>query len=446
MIESVSEDLQAVIISSLMKDTYLFSKVHKLFDLSFFDDFRYRIIYKTILYHYSKYGNVPSVSALLDEVSMQSTSAVGDISAIRAEIMRLSAQPEESEEYILDKITAFLRTRSIQNTLSKYLPKIKNGDEFSLEMLGRDLSDAVDIDFSRNEALELDDIQNLGEFRRLAVGSNSDPTIIKSSFPEINKALMFGGYKYGDLVAFIAAPGTGKSQTLVNEGVSASYQGFEVLHLFIGDMSVYDGWIRYASNISKVPQNTIVEMGLNDQADLVAKNNLSGVFSRVTMKAYPSESLDTNQLIRDIHSLQSKLSKHFDVIVVDYPDNLIGESDNMYLSGGTIYNKLSGLAQRNRSVVLVASQPKITYYGWEIIPLEGAAESSKKQQNLDLMVTLGKLYRDSTVMTGFIAKNRRGQVGNIFRIRTEFEVASMHQISEIEYAQAVGNHEGGDNK
>ena len=59
--------------------------------------------------------------------------------------------------------------------------------------------------------------------------------------------------------------------------------------------------------------------------------------------------------------------------------------------------------------------------------------SSKKQQNIDLMVTFGKPYRDFPYLTGFIPKCRRGEVGRKFRVKTEFERMHAEEISEVQY-------------
>ena len=58
------------------------------------------------------------------------------------------------------------------------------------------------------------------------------------------------------------------------------------------------------------------------------------------------------------------------------------------------------------------------------------------------MVTLGKPINDCPLLTGFLAKVRRGTVGGIFRCKTEFEHASMDQISEMEYFQIKADYDG----
>lgn len=428
----ITEELQSLVLSSIIKNTYFYSKVNKLLKSQFFSNINYRIILEKVKYHYNKYGNVPTQQALL--TYLNDIDDVVDKSALKLDAINLyTVSDDESEDYLIDKITNFIKISNIQDVISSYLPKIKSGEEVSIEKLGTELSKSVDIDVDSQSSLTLSNFQQLEEARKNAIGNNSDPTIIKSSLEPINHSLMFGGYKYGDLVAFVAAPGTGKTSILVNEGAAAAKQGKEVLHLFIGDMNNYDGWIRYCSCLTNVPQMDLVAMGLEQQIQFIKDYNKMGYMSHITVKDVPAESTTVDQLLKTIKELQRKNKVKYDMIIVDYPENLVGEGDNMYLSSGTIYNKLSGFGAKNRSVMLVASQPKISYYSSEIIPLEGAAESSKKQQNIDLMVTFGKPYRDFQYLTGFIPKCRRGEVGRKFRVRTEFERMHAEEVSEVQY-------------
>ena len=90
-------------------------------------------------------------------------------------------------------------------------------------------------------------------------------------------------------------------------------------------------------------------------------------------------------------------------------------------------------AVANKSVVFIVAQPKTTYWSNEIIPLEAAAESSKKQKIIDLMITMGKPSRSSSVGSIFIAKNRRGEVGNTFRVKIDGSTTKIEHISQEEY-------------
>ena len=255
---------------------------------------------------------------------------------------------------------------------------------------------------------------------------------IINSGPYNNFAIDVGD-ESGIFVHNCAAPGVGKTMFMVNEGANASIQGFKVLHLFLGDMKEYDGFVRYTSRYTQIPQDDIVAMPIDQQQALIRKFNLQGFFSNVVVAAYAAGEITIEEMVQEVYRLQDENHMHFDMILVDYADNLIPDSDMMYESGGNIYNKLSLLSSKNRSVILVGSQPKPSYWGEEIIPKEAAAESSRKQHVIDVMITMGMTSKGSTVGSLFLPKVRRGVEGKIIRIKTYFEKAYLEAIPETDY-------------
>lgn len=440
-----SSELQEIVLSSLVKDYYILGKVKNDIKISFFDKSQYKLIYKSLLYYYNKYSQVPSLQALIITLNDLYTTDYGDKQDIVNELVRLYNLPINNEDFVVDQITKFIKRSRVEHVLNNYLPKLKNGEHVSTDQLGEDLSNSISIDLRKRNPFRLSDTVNFSEVRKDSIGSESNPTIIKSKFSSINNSLLFKGYKYGDIIVVVAKPGSGKTMFMVNELSNAAMLGFNVLHLFIGDMTKYDGWVRYTSNIIGTPQEDIVSMPEVDQINLVRKCNYNGHFDRIAVESYSAGEVTINQLCDDIVKIQDKLKMHFDVIAIDYPDNLIKESDMMYESGGEIYNKISWLARRNRSVIFVGSQPKQSYWNSEIIPIDGCAESSKKQHVVDLMITLGKPTADSPLLTVFLPKVRRGTVGVIFRTKTEFEKARMEQISEMDYFRIKAEYDGSNN-
>ena len=60
--------------------------------------------------------------------------------------------------------------------------------------------------------------------------------------------------------------------------------------------------------------------------------------------------------------------------------------------------------------MIVASQPKITFYTQEILTLDSASESSMKQHIVDTMLTIGKPGKiEAPIGMMYIAKNRNGE-------------------------------------
>ena len=247
----------------------------------------------------------------------------------------------------------------------------------------------------------------------------------------------------------VGPPGTGKSMWLFNEGANALKQGYKVLHILIGDLLEYDGMTRYISCMGGYPQR---------QLSIITKENVSNIidvindqydnaFNNLRIVAYPSYTLRPEQLVDHIKRFQRLESIKFDMIIIDYPDNLIKKGNNMYEDGGIIYNYLEQLAKTTKSVVLTASQPKIEYYNEEIIPLAGAAESSRKQQCVDSIFSFNAHARNARFGTLFCAKSRRGNgTGKIIRWASEYEKCKIMQIEESEYKDLLKEYNDSDAK
>jgi hypothetical protein len=128
----------------------------------------------------------------------------------------------------------------------------------------------------------------------------------------------------------------------------------------------------------------------------------------------------------------------YDMYVVDYDTNIATGSDSMYESGGELYDLLTSLAFSGK-LVFVASQPKIGFYGHEKIPMEGLAESSRKQQIIDLQITIGRAPGSGT-HCGYVGvvKNRRGSEG-IYEPYIMSTSLNHVQISQAKYDLVRGN-------
>lgn len=431
-IESSSE-FQGVVLSTIIKDVYMFTRTMRFITDSFFDKYSYKLIYKSLKYYYDKYSKLPSLTELQILISDFHNPQLGDVELIKQECQTLYDTPRYDENFVIDKITTFIRRNNVENVLKSALPKLNQGDSIAIDALGEELMKGLNFTLGRSTAFRLSDVSEISSIRRAAIGTDDNPLIIKSCMEGINQSLQFKGYKPGDVIMICAAPGVGKTMFMINEGANASIQGFKVLHLFLGDMKEYDGFVRYTSRYTQIPQDEIVSMPIDQQQALIRKFNLQGFFSNIVVAAYAAGEITIDEMVQEVYRLQDENHMHFDMILVDYADNLIPDSDMMYESGGNIYNKLSLLGSKNRSVIIVGSQPKPSYWGEEIIPKEAAAESSRKQHVIDVMITMGMTSKGSTVGSLFMPKVRRGVEGKIIRIKTYFEKAYLEAIPETDY-------------
>lgn len=440
-----SKPLQGVSLAGLMSDPYSMAKCHTIVNESYYENISYKLIYKCLSMYYKKYLITPShkeMAVMIDELH---TDEYGD----KQEAVRLTQKIFEdigsySEEFLYDKVREFIRRNKIERTLSKVLTHVKTGnidlDEFLI-----DIKDSIDINFSKSTTYRLSDVDNLIEIREEALGSSDNPVTVKFFIDAVNKCMQYGALIPGTLNLVVGPPGRGKTTLAINQGLHAAKQGLKSLHVFLGDMKRFDGLLRYVSCLSGASTRDLVNMSNDDLKKFIIKWNMTGVLDNVEVVSYPPETLNIDELIEEIRRLQKENRVHYSQIIVDYDENISEESDNMYKSSGMVYNKLSAFSEDNKSVVFILSQPKPDYWKNEVIPLEGAAESSKKQKIIDLMITLGRSNRECSVGTLNLAKNRRGEDGKLFRILLDGSSARIEHITEDEYQRIRQSHRNSEN-
>lgn len=430
---TVSRETQEVIVSALMKSSYLFSICRTEMTDGYFTDPSCKVIYKSLVTYYKKYQDMPDLNALLITIDDCYYSQVGvNLSEVKDVCQRLYNYDEPDEMFIKDKITDFIRKVRSSSALKNFVDQMKVNPNLESDSVVNELAKALEVQLSTTKVFMMNNPESVKEARLASVGSDDQSKIVHSFVESLNRSLMFGGYQPSTVNMIVSPPGTGKSMFLVNEGVCAAKQGFDVLHIFIGDMVEYDGFIRYLSCVSGTPQGTLVMMPQEKQMEVVkfCNQQYSSVFDHLYILAYASLSIGVETLMEDISRFEKSLNKDFGVIIVDYPDNLIQDGVGLYQDGGTLYSSLERLARLSQSVVLVASQPQKSYWNHSIIPLEAAAESSKKQMCVDVMLTMNTDFRGANFGTMLLAKARKGEVGKIFRFKTDYVRCKLEEIDE----------------
>jgi len=240
--------------------------------------------------------------------------------------------------------------------------------------------------------------------------SLGDP--IKSFMPQINDSFTINGYVRHQLISVVGAPGSGKSLFLMNEACNFLLQGKKVIYLALGDLTMIDFLIRVCSIMLR---KSLDEITLN----------LEYYYGQF-MSRFPEEANNLKILLVDpddisIHDfrdwvISNKFNEEYDILIMDYDTNFKSTHD-MYSKGEEIYNVGCALSRgdENFDLVFIASQPKAMFYESEIIPMSGANESSRKNQILDVIITIGK-HPTAINSIGYInlAKVRRNGRMNYF--------------------------------
>lgn len=287
----------------------------------------------------------------------------------------------------------------------------------------------LDVDEDVVEDVSLDNIDDCVD-----IYSSRNKEGIKFFDERISDTLSSHAFDYGTINVITAPPGTGKTMLIMNQGVYVASTGKHTLHLAIGDLTRKQVIVRLLAIITgnSMQQISMLSPEQFKQFLLKAKQKYSTIFEHLHCKCIIPNAMTGVEILKLIYKEQDKLGIHFDQVVVDYDGNIEtsvstnkkntnSKEKSMYYEGSDIYNHFAQFAKQNETVVWMLSQPKITFWGNEIIPLEGLAESSKKQQISDFIMSLGKKIKDEPKVTLYISKNRHGNVDKKFYLNQNGE-------------------------
>lgn len=366
-----------------------------------------------------------------------------DIKVFLPELLKKVKLSDEDVEFVVNMITGYhplseeLLPKAI-NTIFDYVKETKLEFFMNLSLTNSMTTDNAIKAISELQDLKYEDIDNyidMSDISQLKSMKEEElPTegIIKSSIGIINDISTYHGYIPGDVIQVIAPPGVGKSMFMCQEGAYALSKGHKVAHIVLGDLTNFDIYTRYTARLKDTSITSIVA-----DASKGIMHNLS-VYRNLKASVNPPEQLDADDIYNKIKKLCDNGWKP-DLVILDYDLNVAGDRENMYQTGGYLYNKLKALAMIYKLVVLVATQPKSSYNESEIIGKGAASESARKQQVVDWMITMGKNPKCPEVGTMNFPKARRGGDGVAIRINFDGKKALIRTINKQEYDERVKN-------
>ena len=432
-----TEEVEFYVMAGFLKDSYTLALTLPEMNESYFRNVGCRIIYMALLDFFTATQMLPNEPELLIYIERKYIDLGMKLDEVKDLARELLCYPSPNEEILLNRAAELIKKVNSKRTLQRILERTRDGDALEDSQVLVAIQDALTVNIEPERVFYLHDTDNLLNIRADAVGEGEDK-VIPSIFSSLNSALMYGGYQAGTLNLIVAPPSIGKTSLMVNEGMMASLLGHYVLHIFLGDMTNWDGWLRYVSCASGIAQRELARYNAEQLYEVINQQNEAkgNVLSRIGVLSFAAGEKTVREIIEEVKSEQVKKNIHFDEIIIDYADNFAREmKDNMYLEGGLVYDRLAMFARKNHSVLLIATQPKLSYWSTEIMPMEAAGESSKKQQVVDLMLCFNKPSKKANFGTINIAKMRRGNSGEYFRVKTEWEHCRIFETGEDTYRE-----------
>lgn len=325
--KGTSQELQIISIVGFINDPYILGKCIPEVQESYYSDVNLKLIYSGLKKYYNKYMAIPTKKELNVVIRDSYSEGLGDLDEVSMLLDDIYVQQVTSSDFIYEKITDFIRRNKIERSLQKVVKYYENGD-IDLDQVAVDLRDSIYLDFNRSQVFNLSDVTSIKTVREEALGTEEKPVIVKFFINAVNRAMQYKGLIPGTLNTIAAAPGAGKTTVLINQGVSTARQGFRCLHIFLGDMSRFDGLIRYLSCYTGVSSSQLVDLTVPELERFVQKHNMAGILSNIEILAYAANQISANQLIEEISAIQKTNKVHYDVVQVDYDENIKEESDS----------------------------------------------------------------------------------------------------------------------
>lgn len=245
----------------------------------------------------------------------------------------------------------------------------------------------------------------------------------------ISNTLATKQFDCGTINTIVGSPGKGKTQLILNQSIHVASMGQDTLHIAIGDLTKRQLILRMLAIITCKPIQQISLLSKKQFKEFMTQTKLCypDIFKHMHCKTMVPNTFTGLEIIRQIEDMQRRKGIKFKQVVVDYDGNIETdistnkkkskdeESKSMYYSAADIYNNFSAFAKRNDSVVWILSQPKVTYWSTEKIPLEALNDSSKKGHILDFCMSIGKKDVSEPIVTFYISKNRHGEAYKTFK-------------------------------
>lgn len=437
-----SEESEKFLFYSIVESTEeLFIRLTEILPTNIFKTDVLRDIYKGYLNFYKKYEKKPEKhevsSFLLNSNTLETSTENIHNFLIEMENWFFS---DSSREFQKDFLVLFLSRYKISTMVEDIVLDYQQKGKIRYDNVLKNVEELGGYNslFSSINDTCLSDVSGFLEAKKEEFGSSGSIQTVNFVVNEVNNIMQYKGLSAGSLNVVSAPPGRGKTQLLIQQGVSAAIEGKTVLHVFLGDLQKYSALLRYLACFSNKSMNEISFYDESQIKSLFSKHAITGAFDNVNVLCFPPEEETAESIIRNITRLQEKKgpSFHYDLIMIDYDENFKQSGDssgNMYTDGGSTYNILKKFATNNKSVVFIASQPKPAFYQAEILTLDSLAESSKKQKIADTIFTIGRPSPKANVGTLFVAKNRLGAPNRLYYIDMIGETQRVEAITESEY-------------
>lgn len=344
-----------------------------------------------------------------------------DKDAVDALIRKLK-RPVKDRSFIKEELFRYIKNQTFKQV-------VNNG----LELMKKGRIDKLDVEIQRVLNVKSAETGGLGHFlladsfkrykRRKSYKDEGIPSGL-----ETDQYMKGGGPLRKQLAAFIAPPGVGKTNGLINTmcnvvllgGCRALYITLELAEEIITD--------RTDARFTGIKIQDL-ERKKNPRKVRRFMRRLSKTLDGepIVIKEFPAATITVKHIEHYIRQLERR-AFYPDVVFVDYADLLVpegGKTGDNYEDAGNIYVELRAMAQRLNVLVWTAGQGNRQSLDKKLITMKELADSFQKAMHSDVLLALCQTKEEKKRHHAriFMMKNRNGLSELEFPVRLDHATA-----------------------
>lgn len=430
-------EYQRQVLSMLLHDrTFLIQSI-QLVKPKYFKNTAHELICEILFNHFNKYKQLPPKSVIVTEINEQKKNDQ-KLFWYKAELEAclMGYIPGlNSREHCLDWITEFAKEQALRSALSISLDVLKTNPENKWVKIRELFRDALLVD--RNFDTGLDYFTSLEDRYTRMAQADKEKEIFCTGFSDLDNRIACGGLMRGEIGAFMALPGVGKSNLLIKAAVVNFIRKKKILHISL-EMDQDKIAKRFDAQLAGISIGKLLE---NKNAVLHSVKSLIDDYddkTRLIIKQFPGGTADVDT----IRAYMAQLNLHGfkpDLLLLDYVGEMKDiEGIKIHESRQRLVRDLRGFGVEEGHCTLTAMQPN--RQGREqqeenVIDDSTLGDSFGQARPLDALWSINQTQIEKKMNVGriFVVKHRDGQSRYTLHFKQNVETLDFEQISSAAY-------------
>jgi len=376
------------------------------------------IILKIIKKYYKKYDKVPQISIIrnvIEEHSKLQEKQINLSVKFLNEVKEVDFDSIVNEDWLFDETKNYVKQKSMYNFLDTSFSQFSDGTEIDYNMLFKNMSDIVSINWNEDLGIFYSDLAQLDNvFDLLSNDQERIPTGIKPLDSKIG-----GGLIRKMLLVYLGESGIGKTLMMTNMALSAIKNNMNVIYITF-EIPREHIHLRYTAAFTDLNARSVIKM--RDEVKKRLKESYEkGKTGELVIQEYAPGTISALDLDNYIIELKTKKQFKPDAIIVDYlgimrPINI--DTKGSYERGKEVCENLRWLSFKHNCPVISGSQARRSAYGEERVGMDDVSDSLGISMTADLIIgiTNPPSFQGLSQLRFEIIKSRLSEKGESFII------------------------------